>query len=588
MLQSFLDTARADRPVYISQVRDTFQAQGTRPFHFHVTLYDGSIRRFDLKVPDCQGAEESAFVAEYLNAMLYNALSSLGARRIDIYIDKSDAALARYAGGLNDVFQVNAPLSQRRGYGKCLNVNQRTLSALCGPEARFAFHVADISEEPGVSPVQAGDAGRPVFADLPARAAQGMRMGMDIGGTDVKLVAALDGRLVAFKEYDWNPAACARAEQIIDPLCLLTRLMRAATCMAAAGLGAQVPAAAFDKSATDAAMAEAAAQMEAELGDRLRGFDSVGLCFPDVVIQNRVVGGETLKTRGMRNNKALDYEAQFSKITHLCDALKPFTVSGAVTNTNDGPMAAFTTAVEQAAGGRDLSTGFFAHTLGTELGTGWILPDGAIPEIPLEVYNFIIDLGSYGQRAYDADDVRSLLNFNTGLSGTLQKYTSQYGVFRLAAKHLPEADPEVYRGAFDRGLFASEGGALTVPTAPKDMRKPCLEYFMQAAEDRASPCAEIFRQVGEFLAVTWRETEFLLDPPCKARTLFGRLVKTQTCFELMREGAARLAPNLVQEVADQGLANTALMRQLAAHPTYTVAQFAQAVGAVYYGCLEQR
>ena len=27
------------------------------------------------------------------------------------------------------------------------------------------------------------------------------------------------------------------------------------------------------------------------------------------------------------------------------------------------------------------------------------------------------------------------------------------------------------------------------------------------------------------------------------------------------------------------------MKQLDAHPDYTVAQFAQAVGAIYYGCL---
>ena len=52
-----------------------------------------------------------------------------------------------------------------------------------------------------------------------------------------------------------------------------------------------------------------------------------------------------------------------------------------------------------------------------------MLPDGSIPEIPLEVYNFIIDLGSFEQKKYDANDVRSINNFNTGLAGTLHKYT---------------------------------------------------------------------------------------------------------------------------------------------------------------------
>ncbi len=88
--------------------------------------------------------------------------------------------------------------------------------------------------------------------------------------------------------------------------------------------------------------------------------------------------GETFKTKGMRENKKLDYEEQFGKISVLCEDLKAFvTEDGAVMNTNDGPMAAFTAAVEQAWAGEDVSNGFFAHTLGTELGTGWVLPDGS-------------------------------------------------------------------------------------------------------------------------------------------------------------------------------------------------------------------
>ena len=459
-LTQFIETARLDRPVYICDVRDAFQREGTRPFHFHVTLYDDSVRRFALKVPHCEGAEESAFVASFLNAMLYNALSSLGAKRIDVYIDLKDAPLAAWAKDLDEAFQVDAPLATRSGYGKCLNVNQRTLAALCGPEARFAFRLFDIADEPEVPEPHPAPTAIPVFAALPERAKRGMLMGMDIGGTDVKLVAALDGRLVAFKEYDWNPAACALAEQLIEPLCLLTRLMRAAVCMEASGLGDRVPAQVFDRAATDGEMASAVTEMEARLGDRLRGFDGIGLCFPDVVIRNRIIGGETHKTYGMRMNRAVDYEAQFAKITNLCDVLKAYaTPEGVVMNTNDGPMAAFTTAVEQAAAGTDLSDGFFAHTLGTELGTGWILPDGSIPEIPLEVYNFIIDLGSFDQRRFPAPDVRSINNVNTGLPGTLQKYTSQSGVFRLAANSLPDAAPKVFQGALDRGLFVKDGRA---------------------------------------------------------------------------------------------------------------------------------
>ena len=99
-------------------------------------------------------------------------------------------------------------------------------------------------------------------------------------------------------------------------------------------------------------------------------------------------------------------------------------------------------------------------------------PDGSIPEIPLEVYNFIIDLGSFRQKQYDANDVRSINNFNTLLPGTLQKYTCQSGVFRLAARDLPGQDAAAYEEAIARGLLLSQGDRLVVPTEPKDMRKP--------------------------------------------------------------------------------------------------------------------
>jgi hypothetical protein len=179
--------------------------------------------------------------------------------------------------------------------------------------------------------------------------------------------------------------------------------------------------------------------------------------------------------------------------------------------------------------------------------------------------------------------VRSL---NTGLPGALQKYGGQSAVFRLAAERLPREAPQVFQEALDRGLFRWEGDRLTVPTAPRDMRKDCLEFFMdRASQPGEEACRDIFREIGEYLAVTWWETGYILRPEAEDRTLFGRLVTRPACFRLIQEGAARREPGLRLLAADGGLANTPLMKQLARWPGLTVAQFAQAVGAVYYGCL---
>lgn len=587
MLNAFLRQARQDLPVYLTDVRRAFQAEGTQPFSLHVTLYDGSVKRFPLLLPGTRSEEEANFVASYVRATIYNILSSLGAIGIDVYLDPGDTQTSALAAALDDVFQTRLPKAERTGCGKCLNVNERILRFFAAGGSPFGFRALDIAQEPEVPPAAPTPAVHGIFEKLPALTDGRVILGMDVGGTDIKLAVSVYGKLRVCKEFDWFPASCLTARDIIDPLLLLTRLMRAAASLCASGKEDLLDRAALGRHASMEELLRGTEAMERAAGADLKNFDAIGLCFPDVVIRSRIVGGETHKTHGMRSSKALDYETQFARITNLTDELAAYvTEGGVVMNINDGSMAAFTAAVEQAAEGGDMSRGFFAHTLGTELGAGWVKPDGSIPEIPLEVYNFIIDLGSFDQRRYDAVDARSVNNLSTGLPGTLQKYASQSGVFRLAARNLPRQAPAIFQEALDQGLFAWEGGRLIVPTGPRDMRKPCLEFFMsKAAEGGENPCAGIFREIGEYMAVTWQETDYILEPEAKARTLFGRLVKDPACFALIQKGAEARAPELRQYAADGSLANTSLMRQLEAHPDYTVAQFAQAVGAIHYGCL---
>ena len=275
MLRKYLEAAKADRPVYICELRDTFEREGVRPFCFHALLYDDSIRRFALKLPRCEGPEEAAFIEEYLTATLYNLISALGAREIRIFVDPADAALMHYASKLDDIFQVDVPIAGRSGYGKCLNVNQRVLAALCGDDIRFRFTVEPLKREGRLPEAAPATEGAPVFADLPVRAEKGRFMGMDIGGTDIKLVASLNGRLCAFKEYDWNPSDFTRAEQLTEPLVMLTRLMRCAVSMTEAGLTDEIPLSAFDRSADDVQITAAVAGMEARLGEMLYSFDGI-------------------------------------------------------------------------------------------------------------------------------------------------------------------------------------------------------------------------------------------------------------------------------------------------------------------------
>ena len=57
-------------------------------------------------------------------------------------------------------------------------------------------------------------------------------------------------------------------------------------------------------------------------GIKAAEIDGVGMCFPDVVVSNKIVGGEVYKTRGIRNNPAIDYEQDFRQLTDLNDRIR--------------------------------------------------------------------------------------------------------------------------------------------------------------------------------------------------------------------------------------------------------------------------
>jgi hypothetical protein len=255
-------------------------------------------------------------------------------------------------------------------------------------------------------------------------------------------------------------------------------------------------------------------------------------------------------------------------------------------------MAAFTAAVEIASSptpevGRN---GVFAHSLGTDLGTGLALADGTIPEIPLEVYNLVLDLGSEQARRLPPEDLRSLANTNTGIPGTPQKLASQASAFRLADELLRERREELIRRIEEEGFVVDEGeqsdpeARRIVPESPVDRRKSYLAYLMELAS-HDEDVAEVFRTIGENMAVVYRETEHILSTGLRQRFLFGRFVKVARVFDLMQEGAARREPELEFVAADSNMAYTPLMRALDADPEHTVAQFGQAVGAVYFANL---
>ena len=201
-----------------------------------------------------------------------------------------------------------------------------------------------------------------------------------------------------------------------------------------------------------------------------------------------------------------------------------------------------------------------------------------MPELPLELYDLLIDLGSAPQAALSAEDLRSTRNENSGLPGA-RRYLGQAAAFRLAW----ELEPKLLEG------FSEEKeGILRLRSEPEDLRKPCLEHLMSLAEKGEPAAEEIFRRIGVHLGQISREIEYLLRPGTEQRFLFGRFVRHPRCFALIREGCGSVLPGLRLIAADAELAASPLMRALAARGEGMAARFGQAVGALYYGIEEEK
>lgn len=541
MLQEWISAARGDRPVWLSDVREE-SAKDPVAVHavLRLALCTGGEVDFPLDIPQWEGPEEEKFVTEYVNACVFNTLSAYSGQKITIFLPTGNETCKALLERLPETFQLS--LSHRSGYGKAVSVANRLCRAFgVGP---FTFALADVADyvpAPAPEKTTQNILGQRL-REAVERSSHGFFCGVDIGGTDVKLVLTRDGQLLDVRVLDWNPAESPTAEGVIGPI----------VDMISAAVAANAP------------------------GEKL---DGLGVSFPDVVIRDRVVGGESPKTRGMRDNEALDYETEFTKLTRLTDTLAPLCREGApIRVTNDGHIAALTAAAELAVSGRaeEVSCGVIAHSLGTDLGTGWLNADGSIPEIPLELYDFLLDLGSWPSRELEPRDLRCVRNENSGLPGA-RRYLGQAAAFRLAQKAKP---------SLLDGFTVREGEVLAISEQP-DLRKPCLEHLMQAAQDGNEAARDIFRQIGFHLGQVSRELEFLLHPQSRVRFLFGRFVKKPACFALLKEGCAAAAPELRLEAADDALAETGLMRALSQRGSGNLAQFGQAVGAVYFSLMER-
>ena len=529
MLKSVFDQDYSVRPLWLPDLRKAFkETLGAEQVVLRLIRGNAEDLDFEIWIPIAESEGESALISRFVTATAYNILSVYSGREICFYCSPAVREL---------IDDVPDGFLQHPGLNKVVKIAQRIHGSLT-----FSFRPLSEYVPLKASKTAAETPLAEKLRSLIGAAENACCVGVDVGGSDIKIAASVKGRLVYTEEYNWNPESSPTAEGIIEPILQVIR----------------------------------------RAGERIEqcgySIDAIGLSFPDIVIDDAIVGGETPKTKGIRENPDADTETELMKIRELKEKLLSLcSPGGSVRIINDGNMAAFTAAVELAAGGdaKEISKGVLAHSLGTDLGTGWLQADGTIPAIPLEMYDLLLDLGSHTYAELPPEDLRSTCNENSRMPG-VRRYLGQAGAYRLAW---------LRDSSLLEKFTVMDEDVLKVPTKPEDLRKPCLEHIMQLAADGNPDAEEVFREIGRNLAVVTTEINWLLGETPPKRVLFGRFVKSLRCFELLREGFEEADTGIELEAADDNLANTPLMRQLAAAPDVTVAQFGQAVGAIYFSLL---
>lgn len=491
--------------------------------------------------------ENRALYRNYLLAMINNMLVSFGGARLLIYRKEGSASLDRLLAEVIAEFQQENPRNDRTGYGVYLNyINRMNVFLGLG---RFHIEVLDLREWPEL---EAAKEYRIYVPEDEAKEQEILRRtatelvgtcicSLDVGGNSIKGAVVKDGKVLVLKEYQWYPTGCKVAEEMNNPMILMVRFLSVCTGLMERDGQLDGIREVFPCKTSYETLLAAVERAEAEHISSKGRFDAIVVGFPDIVVHNKIAGGESFKHQGLKNNPDTDYEVEFFRTSDLDTMVAPYGKPGAaVVVMNDGNAASYITSVEQAFAREDFldENGLFANTIGTEMGTGFISRGGTIQHIPLEGFQHIIDLGNEDYQKYPASDIRSILSTNTGVAGVVQKYISQMGLFRLALTALYEEKDPLFDALLEKGLlyFDEREDVMTSVLEPRDRRGELTRFLVAQLAEGNKAVEDAYRMMGKAMGILIDQDKLIFPEIAATRLLSGGIIANDRAYELLREG----------------------------------------------------
>jgi hypothetical protein len=554
----------------------------------------GRYRRLAFQFPKGRLLEEYRDICKrYLLAMINNMIVTFGGSSLSIYFDHSSAVLLKMCEEAAAEFDLDRNDNRRSGYGSYINYINR-MNKFLGL-GKFGMSMKDIAswEEPDTAMefrlYEPRVERREV--ELLRRAAAEMEgkcfCSLDVGGNSIKGAVIRGTDIIITKEYQWYPAGIKTAEEMNRPQLLMIRFLSDYAGAAETGLDMKAPQIlrALSSDASHETVLAAAEYLENRGCSPFRHFDAVVIGFPDIVVSNKIAGGETFKQRGMKTNPGIDYEAEFFKTSELDSLARPYAKEGApVIVLNDTNTASYLISVEQSLAEKTIidEQGMFVNTVGTEMGTGFISRGGTVQYIPLEDYQHVIDLGNTDYWKYPLNDIRSVNNMNTGIPGTVQKYVTQLGLFRMAISEFMEHDKTVIEELAAQNLIRYDPGADMIETVtnPVNAREKLTWFLAGRLLEEKNPVMEnVFRSMGKAMGILI-DQDLLLFPEIKpVRLMSGGIMADDAGFRLFREAVKKHNPAYEIIRLDENTVHHPLLKKIPPGKR----NFTVAVGSAFIG-----
>jgi hypothetical protein len=537
--------------------------------------------------------EYSVLLKRYLLAMINNMVVSFGGASLELYFDTSGEDLVRMMQDAAAEFDLDRGDNYRTGYGVYINYINRMNTFLNMGKFRICFKDAGSWEEPdpGLEFRVCEIRSEKRALELLRRAASEMEgkcfCSLDVGGNSIKGAVVSSGDIRVTKEYQWYPAGLKTAEEMNGPQLLMLRFLSDYTAAAESGmdLDSGIIREALSRNASYPAVLAAAEYLEGMGASPYKRFDAVVIGFPDIVVNNKIAGGESFKHRGMKINAAVEYEKEFFKTSELDNMARVYAKEGApVIVLNDTNTASYLISVEQSSLEETIldENGMFINTIGTEMGTGLISRGGTIHYIPMECYQHVIDLGNTDYERYQLNDVRSTRNMNTGIPGTVQKNVTQMGLFRMAVSAFAENDKEILDVLLEQKLitYDRDKDLIEIVTEPIDSRDKLTRFLTDKMLAEKNPVMEeIIRTMGKGMGILIDQDRLIFPEIKPQRLVSGGIMASDLVFRLFRNALREHNPGYdVIRLDEQTVHNPLLKKIKPEQRTFTVA-----IGSAFIG-----